>query len=107
MTREEKIDEMSLNMSVEDLEDTLAIFYQGARNFISRTLCDKGNPYKKEIVLDDNAVGLSCNEIPTVTEISEQECEGVIHIVFRNMEDRPCEVDDLLPGELLEIIKKM
>ena len=105
MTREEKIDEMSLNMSVEDLEDTLAVFYQGARNFISRKLCDKGNPYTKEIVLDDNAVGLSCNEIPTVIEISEQ--EDIIHIVFRGMEDRPCEVDDLLPGELLEIIRKM
>ena len=105
MTIEEKIDVMSLNMSVEDLEDTLAIFYQGVRNFISRKLCDEGNPYKKEIVLDDNAVGLSSNEIPTVTEISEQ--EDIIHIVFRGMEDRPYEVDDLLPGELLEIIRKM
>ena len=104
MTREEKIDEMSLNMSVEDLEDTLAIFYQGARNFISRTLSDKGNPYKKEIVLDDNAVGLSCNEIPTVTEISEQ--EDIINIKFDGITE-PFEMDDLHPMVLLEIIRKM
>ena len=104
MTREEKIDEMSLNMSVEDLEDTLAVFYQGSRNFISRTLCDKGNPFKKEIVLDDNAVGLSSNEIPTVTEISEQ--EDIIHIKFDGITE-PFEVNDLHPGVLLEIIKKM
>ena len=104
MTREERVDEMSQNLSVEDLEDLRSVFYQGVRNFISRKLCDKGNPLSVEIMLDDEAQGLSSNDIPTVVEISE--VEDIIHITFAGME-HPFEVDDLSPNELLEIVRSI
>ena len=104
----ELLNELSQNNSYDDICMNYSLLEESIRHNLSARLMDTSeeNPLDVNIPLESHTCGLSTLEMPTITSIFQDPCEGYICVRYEGADDY-IELDDLYIEDRIQIVRDL